>query len=174
MKYEDFKKVDGKIVVSQKERYKPTGKEPNYNSKYALKRINQEINNMKWEISKSEKSSSSLINDEHGRVSHRAYSESTFPDYMRKAGINSKNDFDSVIKSGKGIRFNRVKSEAINRINNGYQNKHGFDMPDLKFKVKTGQLHDNKDVIFRRVGGRIVPMRVPKQKRYDLMEDAPF
>ena len=174
MNYDSFRKVNGKIVVTQKNRYKETGKEPNYNSKYAQKRILQELNNMRWEVMQSEKGRSSLIRDSHDRVSHRSYSESSFPDYVRKSGIKSKNDFESVIKKSKGVRFDRLKSHAIERINHGYSNKHGYDQPDLKFKVKTGQLYDNKDVIFRRYRGRVIAMRVPKSKRYDLMDDAPF
>lgn len=69
----------------------------------------------------------------------------------------------------KGIRFDRVKKEAISRLENGYKNDHGYDGPDKKFLVASKQLHDNKNIVFRRVGGRIIPMRIPYEKRGDLV-----
>ncbi len=68
----------------------------------------------------------------------------------------------------------RLEKVAIQRLNEGFKNKQGYDDPDMEFRKKTGQIYDNKDVIFRRIGGRIVPIRVKKSKRPDLLEDAPF
>lgn len=169
-----FEMKNGKVITRQKQRYVKTGKQGDFSSSYAKKEVHNELDQMKWEIGQSEKSSSTLINDGFDRVSHRSFTPSTFPEFMRRAGINSKKDFSKVIKSKKGIRFNRLKDEAISRLENGYQNQHGRDDPNKKFLVKTGQLHDNKDVIFRRIRGRIVPIRVKKKNRFDLMEEAPF
>jgi hypothetical protein len=67
-----------------------------------------------------------------------------------------------------------LRDEVIKRLNRGYSNEHGFDMPDLEFMTKPGQVYDHKNIIFRRVRGKIRPMRIPHKNRYDLMEDAPF
>lgn len=172
---ETFQMKDGKIITKRKPRFVSTGHSGNFESKFAKKEIGSMLNQMKFEIESSEKSSSVLIKKENSyEVSHRSFTASTFPKFMREAGINSKKDFSKVLASKKGKRFNRLKVEAIDRLNNGFQNQHGFDDPSTEFKVKTGQVHDNKDVIFRRIRGRIVPMRIKKSNRHDLMEDAPF
>jgi hypothetical protein len=162
------RKLKDQIKTYQKPRYVETGKSPNYSTKFAQKRINQELGNMKWEIEKSEKSSLSIVDN------RRIQTKSTFPDYMSKAGISSRKDFMAIINAKKGVRFERLKTTAIERLNHGYSNEHGYDTPNMEFRNKTGQVYDNKNVIFRRVRGRLIPMRVKSSERYDLKEDAPF
>jgi len=124
---------------------------------------------MKWEIDKSTKSDSVLVMGERTGEAHRAYTQSTFPAYMRESGISSTKDFLKVLSQKKGVRFDRLKAEAITRLDKGYMNEHGFDPPNTEFKVASKQLHDNKNIVFRRVRGRIIPMRIPYSKRADLV-----
>ena len=171
------KKPDGTVEIKYTKinRFVVSKKEPNYNTKYAKEKINQELSSMKSEILQSEKSSSILIRKENSNdVSHRSFTESTFPEYMRKSGIGSSKDFLSVLNKAKGLRFERLKKVAIDRLNNGYQNKHGYDLTDIDFKKKTGQIYDNKNVIFRFVRGRVIRIKVDLKNRHDLQEDAPF
>lgn len=160
----------GKSVV--KNRYVKSKKKADYSSRFAQQRIIDELNNMKHEIVSSEKGSRSIHG--YGKDQNVTVTKSTFPEYMKESGINSTKDFLKVLTQKKGVRFDRLKKKAIERLENGYKNKHGYDEPDIDFLVKTKQMHDNKDVIFRRVGGRVVPIKVTKRNRYDLLDDAPF
>jgi hypothetical protein len=170
-----FKMVkDGSIKTWKVPRYVETGKKPDYTNPKASKIIKSELGSMRQEILASQKSSSTLIMDDNDRVTHRTYSPSTFPSWMRNSGISSTKDFLAVINQNKGIRHDRLKGIAIDRLNSGYSNQHGYDLPDTDFKVSSNQLYDRKDVIFRRIRGRLIPMRVPKHKRVDLMSEAPF
>jgi hypothetical protein len=167
---------DGSIKTWKIPRYVETGKKPDYTNPKARKIIKSELGSMRYEVLNSEKSSSVLVRDEqtYAGFSHRAYSQSTFPEWMRKSGIGSTKDFIQVLNQNKGVRYDRLKNVAIDRLNNGYKNNHGYALPDVGFKTASNQLYDRKDVIFRRVRGRLIPMRVPKHKRLDLMSEAPF
>lgn len=168
---------DGTVTIKSTtiKRYVDSNKQPNYENSFAKKRINDELQNMKYEITLSEKSRSSLIKKENSHdFSHRSYTESTFPSYMKESGIGSSKDFMNVLSRSKGLRYERLKSVAIDRLNNGYSNKHGFDKPDMEFKKKTGQIYDNKNVIFRMVRGRVIRIKVDPKNRYDLQDDSPF
>jgi predicted metal-dependent hydrolase len=167
-----FKMKNGKVITGYKPRYVPTGKKPDYSSKYAQKMIAGELDNMRSEIEASQAGQRTITGV--GTEMKVTATKSTFPSYMRKAGISSKKDFMKVLSQKRGKRKERLKKIAINRLNEGYKNKHGYDMPDMKFKAKTGQVYDNKDIIFRRIKGRIVPLRIPKRNRYDILEEAPF
>lgn len=167
-----FSRKNGKIVTKIKPRYKLTGKTPNYSSKLAKDAIQSEIQEMRSEISNSVAGQRTVIG--YGSDMKVIGTKSTFPSYLRETGINTRKDFMKVLQSKKGKRYERVRQEAIKRLNEGYQNPQGRAMPDMEFKVKTGQVYDNKDIIFRRVRGRIIPIRVKKKDRYDLMEEAPF
>jgi hypothetical protein len=164
-----YKLKDFNEVVKEVPRYKASDKAPDYNAPLAKRIISKELNNMAWEIKRSEAGSSTLVKDEHDRVTHRAFTKSSFPKYMSEAGINSTKDFLKVLSQKKGIRHDRLKNEAIKRLEQGYKNEHGFDVPSKEFLVASKQLYDNKNVIFRRVRGRIIPIRVPHDKRHDLV-----
>ncbi len=160
------------------ERYVATGKAGSYTSGYAKKRISAEIRQMIYEVSRSEKSSSRLEMNKN-QVTGRTYVKSTFPSFMRESGISTKKDFLKIASENKGVRFNRVKAAAISRIHEGYKNEHGYNAPDREFGLKTGYLYDNKNVIFRYIRGRVIPLRLkneafkriekrePKQKKGD-------
>lgn len=161
--------VKGEERVKLVPRYVPTGKEPDYSNPRALGMINKELKAMAWEVKRSEKGSSVLVSDEHDRITHRAFTKSTFPDYVQKSGAGSTKEFLKILSMKKGVRFDRLKTTAVDRLEKGYMNDHGFDEPNKNFLVASKQLHDNKNVVFRRVGGRIIPMRIPYEKRGDLV-----
>ncbi len=157
------------------ERYKDTGFKADYRGRKALKMINAEIARMNQAVKSSEKGSSVLVRDNRGDVKDRAYTQSTFPNWYRTIGAGSSDEFAKASKRKKGIVYKRIKAQAIENLEKGYDDKqHGFDFPDMKFKVASKQVFDNKDIIFRRVRGRIIPMRIKKKDRYDLMPEAPF
>lgn len=169
-----FKMVNGNIKTWQVSRFVPTNKTPDYSRPEARKIINAELKSMAVDVKMAETTKSKLITDEFDRVTHRVGGISTFPKYMREAGISSKKDFIKVMESRKGLRFKRLEARAIERLNHGFKDSQNYSPPDKDFLVASNQLYDRKDVIFRRVRGRLIPMKVPKSKRIDLMEEAPF
>jgi hypothetical protein len=168
-----FTRKQGKIVKIVKPRFVETGKKPDYSSRFAKNRIDSMIDQMKYEIDQSEKSSSTLVFNKDGSA-HRAYTKSTFPEFLRQTKINTRKDFMKVLASKKGVRYNRLKDEAVQRLNRGFQNDHGFDSPDMEFRTKTGQVWDNQDVVFRKIRGRIVPIRTRSRKKRKELEEVPF
>ncbi len=146
-----------------------------YSTAKAQTMIKGMLEQMRYEISQSEKSSSVLIPSENSyQFSHRSVTKSTFPEFLRETKIGSRKAFMRVLASGKGKRFQRLKEEAIDRLERGYRNSHGYDEPSKEFMVASKQLYDNKDIIFRRIRGKIVPLRIKKKDRYDHLPDAPF
>ena len=97
--------------------------------------------------------------------------KSTFPKWFGEHGFKSKKDFRKVLSKKKGIRHDRLVNQAIKDLSKGYDTLHGQVPASKKFQVKTRQKFDNKGVVFRRIRGRVVPMR----PRKPLMDDeVPF
>ena len=95
--------------------------------------INQEIGNMIWEISQSNKGYRKTTQIDIDKC-YYVGTKSTFPDYYK--GFKNKNDFFKVANRGKGIRFNRLARVAIERLIHGYQNEHGYDFDKLEIVLK--------------------------------------
>lgn len=169
-----FKMVNGQIKSWYVNRYTPTNKIPDFKNPTARKIIDAELGSMAYEVKQAERTKSILTEDEYGRFNGRVAGSSTFPKFMRESGISSRNDFIKVMESRKGIRFKRLESKAIDRLSKGFMDANNYSPPDEKFLVASKQVYDRKDVIFRRVRGRLIPMKVPKERRADLMEEAPF
>ena len=98
--------------------------------------------------------------------------KSTFPSWFKSLGFNSKKDFNSVVERGSGERHKRLVKKAIKDLSSGYQTKHGYVPPNKDFLVKSRQKFNNKGVIFRKIKGRIVPMRVGNSRPID--DEVPF
>jgi len=161
--------VKGEERVKLVPRFKVTNQPPDYSTPKAKALIRKELKAMEWEVKHSEKGSSFLVADEHDRIYTRAHTKSTFPKYVQDSGAGSTKEFLKVLSQKKGVRFDRIQKEAINRLENGYMNDHGYDEPNRNFLVASKQLYDNKNIVFRRVRGRIIPMRIPYEKRGDLV-----
>ncbi len=142
------------------EELKPTGKKPNYDTAQAKKIVRQRIKEMISDVKASTPGKSRLRMDERGQASGRYMDASTFPKYYRTVKAKNFEDFVKIALSEKGKRYQRIKDEAISNLEHGYRNDHGHAGPDKDFLVASKQVYDNKGVIFRYVGGRIVPMRV--------------
>jgi len=59
--------------------------------------------------------------------------KSTFPKWFGEVGFKSKADFDKVIKSGKGVRFDRLMARAKEDLTKGYNTAFGRVPPNEKF-----------------------------------------
>lgn len=98
--------------------------------------------------------------------------KSTFPKWFSRLGFKSKRDFNKVVEKKSGERYKRLVNKAIKDLSTGYSTKYG-DVPASKeFLVKTRQKFDNKGVIFRKINGRIVPLKVGNKPYYG--DEVPF
>lgn len=107
----------------------------------AMEMIHDEIKTMAWEISQSEKGTrgtSHVLNKEDGQGYTSAINvsrKSTFPPYLQRifGGSGTAKKFLDAVKRGKGPIWDRIALEAIDRLENGYKNVHGFDTPSKEF-----------------------------------------
>lgn len=85
--------VKGEERIKLVPRYVPTNKAPDYSSPKALSFINKEIKNMGWEVQKSEKGSSVLVSDSNDRITHRAFTKSTFLIMFKNLELDQRRNF---------------------------------------------------------------------------------
>jgi len=100
----------------------------------AMQMIKQEVDQMAYEIKQSEKGRRGQF--DHGKDAIRIDTKSTFPEYLQNIFNNSgtTKKFLKVVSQGKGKVWDRIALIAINRLENGYKNSHGYDEPDKDFK----------------------------------------
>ena len=98
--------------------------------------------------------------------------KSTFPDFFRDAGFSTKKGFIRAAKRRKGPAFKRIVNQAITDLLEGYESSFGFVPPDQEFLIKTKQKFDNRNVIFRNINGRIVPIKT--NKKINTSSEVPF
>lgn len=107
----------------------------------AMDMIRDEIKNMEWEITQSEKGTRSgylALNKEDGK-GYLDYintsTKSTFPSYLQAifGGSGTAKKFLDAAKKGQGVVWDRIALEAIDRLERGYKNHHGYDYPNRDF-----------------------------------------
>lgn len=103
------------------------------NNDVAMSIIKAEINNMLYEIKSSQKGSRGQIG--FGKDAIRIDQKSTFPKYLQDIfnGQGTTKKFEDVVKRGFGKVWDRIALIAIDRLENGYRNEHGYDTPDKDF-----------------------------------------
>ena len=102
--------------------------------------IKDEIEAMKYEIEHSERGVRSGFMDTSVKgqgmgVWRNTSTKSTFPDYLQRIfnGKGTAKKFLQAAKRGKGKVWDRIALEAIQRLEHGYQNQHGYDTPNKDF-----------------------------------------
>lgn len=107
----------------------------------AMRMIEDEIKNMVWEIEQSEagyRKTVSMLNKEDGK-GYTSYvnvsKKSSFPDYLQDifSGKGTKKLFIASSKNKRSKYYTRIALEAINRLEKGYSNDHGYDEPSKEF-----------------------------------------
>lgn len=146
-----FKKINGRIAVFN-EKKKVEG------SNLLLSRVKE----METEIKFAEKGESGIKATNTGFT--RYSKKSTFPSWFSQAGFNSKADFSKVFKKKQGMRYERILKQANKDLSSGYKTTDGIVPENTDYLVKTRQKFDNKNVVFRRINGRIVPIKRTKQE----------
>jgi hypothetical protein len=107
-------------------------------NKEAMDMIRAEMDNMAQEIKDSNKGQRSGFKDPTkmaGEDEVNTSSKSTFPEYLQDIfnGSGTAQKFHSAVKMGKGIVWSRIALAAIDRLENGYKNQHGYDEPSQEF-----------------------------------------
>jgi len=100
--------------------------------------------------------------------------KSTFPKFFRELGFNSKKQFLKVMESKKGKKYEQVVNDSISSLLKGRDSTYGRIPPNEKFRVATKQEFDNRGVSFRRVNGKVIPMRFKKARKPKKEEELPF
>jgi hypothetical protein len=99
----------------------------------AMKMIKDEIQTMVKEVQASEKGTRGQAG--YGIDAIRVDNKSTFPDYLQRIfnGSGTAKKFIQAAKSGKSKYWQLIALEAIDRLENGYKNFHGYDEPNRDF-----------------------------------------
>lgn len=99
----------------------------------AMAIIKNEIDNMLSEIKASDKGIRKQLG--YGKDATFISTKSTFPKYLQKIFNNqgTVKKFEDVVKRGFGKVWDRIALIAIERLENGYRNEHGYDTPDREF-----------------------------------------
>jgi hypothetical protein len=105
--------------------------------------ILNEMSSMVWEIKNSQRSIKSykqMLNPNDGEgylIGVNLNQRSTFPTYFRRMfsanGHGTSKRFIHAVKKGRGAIWERIATEALNRLENGYKNAHGYNLPCDKF-----------------------------------------
>jgi hypothetical protein len=95
----------------------------------------------------------------YGTSQHVIGTKSTFPEFYSKIGFKNKSDFKVVLEK-QGIRHDRLIDAAVHDVKVG--ENYGFHLPDRSkdLQVATRQIFDNKNVVFRKLNGKVVPMKI--------------
>lgn len=138
-------------------------------------KVEDQIQEMKHEISIAEKGSRQVAHSEYGDSKNFA-TQSTFPGWYKSLGFRNREEFLGAVKTRNTKKFDKVADEAIDHLKDGYESTYGRVPPDTEFRIKTRQDFDNTGVIFRKIDGKVRPLRFgPKiQKQRDDFDEVPF
>ena len=103
-----------------------------YQTPEILKLIQDEIDNMCWEMEQSASGQRSYSDEFEANTS----TKSTYPAYLQDIfyGKGTKSKFLTAAKSvRRGAVWERIALVAIDRLENGYSNEHGYDEPCKEF-----------------------------------------
>lgn len=137
------------------------------------------LKEMKMEVNTAEAGKTVSVMKDLGSkgTSYKRYGvKSTFPKWFGRIGFNSKKDFNKVYNRKSGERYQRLVRKAHKDLSQGYDTSFGEVPPDTDYLVKTRQRFDNRGVIFRRINGKVVPLRVKGRNRNQLKfdDEVPF
>lgn len=95
----------------------------------------------------------------YGTDTHVVGTKSTFPAFYSQIGFKNKGDFKVVLEKS-GVRHDRLIDAAVSDIKSG--ENYGMHLPNRskEFQVATRQIFDNKNVVFRKLNGKIIPLHI--------------
>lgn len=126
--------------------------------------IDDRLEEMRYEVKAAESSGR-----QYSASNNRSFGGfTTYPDYYRKMKFKNKLDFETTLNKRAGKRFDDLVEQTIEDLKDGYSTSHGRIPPSMKFRVMTRQTFDNTNIVFRRINGRVRPMRI------DANDEVPF
>ena len=100
--------------------------------------VKNELEQMSYEVKNAERTQGLMV-DSNGEVNNR-YDENSYPDYYHKVGAKNTQDFEKILRSGKGKRFERIVELAKGRLENGYESpQSGPVMPNADYFTGTAE-----------------------------------
>ena len=93
--------------------------------------VKQELEQMSYEVKNATRTQGLTVNSD-GEVNGR-YDDNLYPDYYREVGAQNPEDFEKILRSGKGKRYERIVELAKGRLENGYESP------------QSGPVHPNPD-----------------------------
>lgn len=148
-----------------------TGSKTGVKSRVAGQIVNDQLHGMEHSVDIAEK----------GKRVHLGYGtdhevrgmSSTFPKFYSEIGFKNKADFKTSLDKP-GAKQERLIQRAIEDIKKG--ETYGFGGPNVStnFKLATRQIFDNQNVIFRKMSGKVVPIRTAKVRNQGVHVEEPF
>lgn len=129
----------------------------------ASKLLHQELKDRAAEISHAEKGVRGVGYHENVAVKNFG-TRSTFPAWYSEIGFKGKSDFQKTLKAKKGIKYDRLVEDSIEGLLHGRDSSFGKIPPSTSFRLATKQSFDNTNVIFRKIDGRVVPLRIKREE----------
>lgn len=159
----NFMKMNGRII-------------PIVNKHRVLKAaplVEDRLNEMKTEVQHAQSAGRLFKETFHG--THHVGAFSTYPEFYRSIKFKNKADFKKASETLSGRKGEALVEQAIDDLKGGYDSPAGRVPPNLGFRVLTKQTYDNTNVIFRRIHGKIRPIRVKTNRHSTVSADeVPF
>lgn len=132
------------------------------------------LGEMKGEVSGASSEGKSFKQGIDGSTSY-SKGFSNYPEFYRQLKFRNKNDFFKAFV-GKGKKADDLVGQAHEDLSNGYESAlSGRVPPDLNYKTETRQVFNNNGIVFRKIKGRVVPIKSSKKaKKNDYNNDVPF
>jgi hypothetical protein len=158
-----FRRIRGRVVPII------NGKQP----RGATRPLREELFLREMEVREAAKGMRGAATDEYGNIKGFG-TKSTFPPFFRELGFNSRKQFLEVVKKKQGRKYDQLVEDSIESLIKGRESEQfGRIPPNEKFRLATKQEFNNKGVIFRKINGKIIPLR-PKYMREKYNEEVPF
>ena len=154
-----FRMIRGRVVPIVE------GKRP----RGATRLLREELYMREMEVREAEKGIRGATTDDRGNTKGFG-TRSTFPPFFGELGFNSKKQFLQVVKKKQGRKYEDLVNDSIDSLIGGRESKQfGRIPPSERFRLATKQEYNNQGVVFRRINGKVIPLR-PRH----IEEEVPF
>ncbi len=158
-----FRRIRGRVVPIV------DGKQP----RGATRPLREELYLREMEVREAQRGMRGATLDDQGNYKGFG-TKSTFPPFFRELGFSSRKQFLDVVKKKQGRKYDQLVEDSIESLIKGRESEQfGRIPPNEKFRLATKQEFDNQGVIFRRIDGKIKPLR-PKFIRPKNYDEVPF
>lgn len=154
-----FRMIRGRVVPII------NGKQP----RGATRPLREELYMREMEVREAAKGMRGASLDEQGNYKGFG-TKSTFPPFFRELGFHSKKEFLKVVKKKQGRKYEDLVDDSIDSLLKGRESaQFGRIPPNERFRLATQQEFNNQGVVFRKMNGKVVPLR-PRH----IEEEVPF